>query len=100
MYERQQQVLTQLLVARGFFQLFAPARTALYIFLLYILEWWGDTHRLASIASETFSIRWLRSVAFRRLPLHIQNSFLRESEMSWPVLWHVIGSAHHRVSSD
>ena len=83
MYERQQQVHTQLLVAQRFLKAFRtrPHRRPLYLFV-YIFEWWGDTHRLASIASETFSIRWLRPDAFRRLPLRIQNSFWRESEMS------------------
>ena len=45
----------------------------------------GDSHRLASIAFETFSIRMrrVRPVAFRCLPLRIQKcSVLRESEMS------------------
>ena len=36
MYERQQQVNTQLLVARGFFQLFAPALTTLYLLCVFI----------------------------------------------------------------
>ncbi|CAE7200466.1 unnamed protein product [Symbiodinium microadriaticum] len=42
---------------------------------------YGDTHRLASIASETFSIRWQRPVAFRRLPQEVAKKMQEVRQM-------------------